>query len=144
MFPVVGAELVGTVTVGASGTGDIQPAMSNTPFTNLTVIIKPMDAAQKSCAYTVQVYHFGELAESHTFPTVNDAVVCHMMWPDLMFPANIGTNVTPAFYDPNRKDFGGIPVLVRIISREATVRVFQVYGIFQQFDSCRFGEIEQE
>jgi hypothetical protein len=144
MFPTVGAQLVGTVTVGASGFGDIQPALSNSPFKNLTIIVKPMDAAKYSCRYKVDVYHFGELAETHTYATVGDAVVAHMMWPDLMFPANVGTNAIPAHYDPDRADFGGIPVLVRITNMESTVHVYEVYGVFEQFDSFRFGKIRQE
>lgn len=139
MFPTVGVQCVGTVTVGASGYGDIQPARSNSPFKNLTIIIKPIQAPVTSCRYKVDVYHFGELAESHTYGDANDAVVAHMMYPDLMFPANIGTNAIPVYYDPSRADFGGIPILVRITNREATQRVFEVYAVFEQFDSFRLG-----
>jgi hypothetical protein len=144
MFPTVGVQQVGTVTVTASGFGDIQPARSNEPFTNLTIIVKPMEADKYSCRYKVDVYHFGELAETHTYSTVGDAVVAHMMFPALMFPANVGTNAIPAFYDPDRADFGGIPILVRITNLESRTHVYEVYGVFEQFDSCRFGKIEQE
>ena len=144
MFPTVGAQLVGTVTVSASGFGDIQPALSNSPFKNLTIIIKPADADKYSCRYRVDVYHFGELAESHSYGDVGDAVVAHMMYPDLLFPANIGTNAITCHYDPDRADFGGIPILVRITNLESTTHVYEVYGVFEQFDSFRFGKLSQE
>lgn len=144
MFPTVGAQLVGTVTCTASGFGDIQPALSNEPFKNLNIIVKPMNSSKYSCRYRVDVYHFGELAETHTYNTLGDSVIAHMMFPTLMFPANVGTNAIPAHYDPNRADFGGIPILVRITNLEGETRVFEVYGVFEQFDSCRFGKISQE
>ena len=144
MYPTVGAQFVGTVTATASGVGFIQPALSNSPFKNLNIIVKPMQADKLGCRYKVDVYHFGELAETHTFNTVGDAVVCHMHLPNLIFPANVGTNVVPAHFDPNRNDFGGLPVLVRITNLESTIRVYEVYGVFEQFDSFRFGKITQE
>lgn len=138
-------QLVGTITVSASGSGSniesIQPAQSNTPFEDLVIVIKPVQADTQ---YNVGVYFFGELTEEHSYPDENDNVVAIMRYPQTFLPANVGTNVIPAFFDPNRQDFGGLPVLVQITNRELTERVFEVYGIFKAWDHCRFGVIQQE
>jgi hypothetical protein len=140
MLPNVGQQFVGTVTVTASGYGTIEPVKSNVPFTNLTIIIKPLDIDSQ---YKVDVYHFGQLAETHNYPAANDSVIAYMMFPSLIFPANVGTHSIPAFFDPSRQDFGGVPVVVQITNHEASTRVFEVYAIMEQFEGCRFGKITQ-
>jgi hypothetical protein len=100
----VGVQMVGTITVGPSGsvddTGTIIPARSCAPFKNLSISIVPLD---KSSSYFVYVYHDSELIESHDFRTAA-CVVCHMSYPNIIFPANVGTNTIPQFYADHRKD----------------------------------------
>lgn len=137
----VGVELVGTVTVGASGTASIIVARSNVPFKNLTVSTRPVQADTR---YQYEVFLNGELAESHTYPDADDRVVAHSMWPNMIWPANIGTPAIPKFFDPNREDHIGFPVVIRITSSEADQRVFEIYSCYEEFDTPRFGVLTQE
>jgi len=136
----VGVELVGTVTVEASGTASIIVAKSNVPFKNLTVSTRPVQSDTK---YTYEVFVNGELSESHDYPDDDDRVVAHSMWPHLVWPANIGTNSIPKFFDPDKEDHIGFPVVVRITSAEAERRVFEIYSCYEEFDAPRFGKLKQ-
>lgn len=138
----VAVQMVGTVTVAATGTVSIIPAQSNAPFKDLTVTVRPLSS---DVQYQVSLYHDGELAEQHNYPDANDRVIAHMLFPNMFFPANVGANSIPKFFDPSRQDFRGIPVLVQILNRTSVQQVFEVYSIFAEFgNACRFGVIEQE
>lgn len=133
-------QLVGTVTVGASGTASINVAKANVPFKNLTVSTRPFDSDTR---YQYDVYVNGELSESHNYPDADDRVVAHSMWPNMIWPANINTPNIPKYFDPNREDFMGFPVMVRITNNEAEERVFEIYSCYEEFDGARFGKLEQ-
>jgi len=136
-----GVQAVGTVTVGASGTADIFPAQSNAPFTDLAISIIPIETISP---YTVTVYHDGEVVESHSYPDADDKVVCHMAYPNLIFPANIGTDAIPAFFVANKLHVPGVPILVTIASSSATPLVFLVYATYMECVGPRFRVITQE
>jgi len=137
----IGVELVGTITVEASGTASIVVAKSNVPFKNLTVSTRPVQADTK---YQYDIFLNGELAESHNYPDENDRVVAHSMWPNMVWPANIGTPSIPKFFDPNREEHIGFPVVVRLTNAEADPRVFEIYSCYEEFDAPRFGVLTQE
>lgn len=137
----VGVQLVGTVTVAASGTASIIVARSNVPFKNLTVSTRPV---QSDTQYQYDVFLNGELAESHNFPDNNDRVIAHSMWPNMVWPANVGTPSIPQYFDTAREDRIGFPVLVRITNNEADQRVFEIYSCYEEFDAPRFGTLTQE
>jgi hypothetical protein len=135
-----GVQLVGTVT--ATTSGSIQPFQSNVPIKNLTIIVKPIE---DNSPYQVDVRFFGNLEETHTYATASDEVIAMMTFPNLMFPANVGTNAISAHYDADRSDYGGLPILITIANLTAnTTRVFEVYAIFEAFEAASFGVITQE
>jgi len=140
-----GVQLVSTVTVGASGgsnTALVNLVRSNTPFRNLSLTVIPLEDPSP---YSVDVYHDGELEEGHSFTATTDRVVCHMYFKGFMFPANTGTNAIPKFVYPDKKDFAGVGMLMRITNLSGNTRVFQVYSVFEQFgDNAAFGVIYQE
>ena len=133
-------QLVGTITVAASGTASINVARSNVPFKNLTVSTQPFDPDQR---YQYDVYVNGELSESHNYPDEDDRVVAHSMWPNMIWPANLNTPNIPKYHDPNKKDYIGFPVMVRITNNEPEERVFTIYSCYEEFDGARFGELAQ-
>jgi hypothetical protein len=141
---IVGVQMTGTITVGASGgaenIGTIIPAKSCAPFRNLCISVVPLDSIS---SYYVYVYHDGELVESHDF-TATTNTVCHMSYPNLIFPANIGTNAIPEFFADNKKDYFGIPIRLRIVNHRAAPAVFYVYSCFEEFDAPRFYSLSQE
>lgn len=137
----VAVQVVSTITVAASGdpgsTATFYPARSNAPFTMLGVSIVPIDAA----AYKVEMFHDGELEETHTFPTATNKYVCHMVFPNIIFPANVGTNAIPKYFGNSRKDFPGIPIAVKVYNYTSTRETFLVYCTFEEYDHCRFAEL---
>jgi len=139
-----GVQLVGTITVGASGmadaTGTIVPVRASAPFKNLSISVVPVEAAS---SYTLSVYHDGELVETHDF-TGDSRKVCHLSYPDVIFPANIGTNAIPKFCNDNQKDFYGIPIRVSITNHYPAGATFIVYSNFEEFVVPRFGTVSQE
>jgi len=140
-----GVQLVSTVTVGASGGSDsvlVDLVQSNTPFRNLSLTIIPVEDPSP---YTVDVYHDGELEESHSFTATADRVVCHMYFKGFMFPANTGTNAIPRFIDPDKLDFPGLGIMIQITNLSGNVRVFKAYAVFEQFgDNAAFAVVSQE
>ena len=129
-----GVQGVTTVTVGASATASVAPALSNAPFKNLAIIIVPQNS---DVNYTVDVYLNGQLSESHTYPIENN-VIAHMYYPT-MFPANVGTNAIPKYFADGKKDFTGLPVTVQLENLDSATRVFQIYFVFEEFgDNSRF------
>jgi hypothetical protein len=141
MMSPVATQLVGTVTVGTSAAVTINPVLSNSPFSNLAIHVKPFESLD--CKYDVAVYIAGELEETHSYPDEDDRVLAKMMFPNLLFPANAGTNAIPKFYNPSREDFTGDLIQVQITNNEAITRVFEVYALFLAWDHCRFGVITQ-
>ena len=134
-------QLVGTLTASASGTATFVPAKSNSPFKNLSICVVPQEDPSP---YQVDVYHDGEILESQNFSSVTDRVVAHLSYPEMIFPANIGTNAIPKFYDANRKDYYGVPVRVTITNNSSSTKTYFVYALFEEMDNCSFGEITQE
>jgi len=137
---VVGVQSVGTVTLAASGIGAVVPG-SNVPFTDLGISVIPV---QVDAAYTVTVYHDGEIVETHTYPDTDDKVVCHMAYPNLIFPANIGTDSIPKYYADDRDAPPGVPIRVAIENLAAEQHVFRVYATFVEFATARFAVLTPE
>lgn len=139
----VAVQVACTFTVNASGdpnlgsTATFYPAISNAPFTNLGISIVPNNAA----SYKVEVFHDGELEETHTFPTNTNKYVCHMSFPNIIFPANIGTNAIPKYFGNSRRDFPGIPIAVKITNYSTSRETFLAYCTFVEYDHCRFAEL---
>ena len=140
MMSPVATQLVGTVTVTASGTVTISPVKSNSPFSDLVLHVKPLETADVK--YDVAVYFDGELEEAHSYPDENDRVIAKMMFPTV-FPANVGTASIPVFFTTDRSDYTGDAILVQITNNEAVTRTFEVYAVFKAWDHCRFGIIRQ-
>lgn len=136
-----GVQAVGTVTIAASGTGEIFPAKSNAPFTNLSISIIPVETISP---YTVTAYQDGEEVETHSYPDESDRMVCHMAYPNLIFPANVGTEAIPRFNVPNKINFPGVPISVVITHSSSTPLVFLVYATYMECVGPRFLVINQE
>ena len=134
----------GTVTVGASGGADaigyIQPARSNEAFRDLTITIVPLEDPSP---YTVEVYHDGELVETHTFPDASDRVVCHLSFPNKIFPANEGTRTISKYFQSDRKNFYGVPIRIMLQNLMGSPASFLVYATAETL-ATRFYEITQE
>lgn len=141
MMSPVGVQAVGTVTVAGSGTELVYPARSNSPFKNLVLQVKPLERSL-STRYVVTLYMDGEVVEEHSYTSTTDNAICNMAFPT-MFPANIGTESIPQFYDPDRQHFTGSPIIVQIENLETEQRTFEVYALFEAFDHCRFAKIVQ-
>jgi hypothetical protein len=134
----------GTVTLGASGGADtigyIQPARSNEAFRDLTITIVPLEDPSP---YKVEVYHDGELVETHTFSEATDRVVCHLSFPNKIFPANIGTNAISKYFQSDRKNFYGVPIRIMIENLMGSRASFIVYATAETL-TTQFYEITQE
>lgn len=129
-----GVQGVTTLTVSASGTESVIPPLSNAPFKNLAIIVVPEDT---NTNYTVDVYLYGQLSESHAYPTEDD-VIAHMYYPT-MFPSNAGVAAIPKYFANDKQEPLGLPVTVRVGNVESDTRVFRVYYVFEEFgDNCRF------
>lgn len=141
----IGTQAVGTLTVGASGAADsvgyIVPALSNSPFKSLSITIRPLESTNIS--YEADVYFDGELVESHTFPA-NDRVICHLSYPNVIFPANVGENAIPAYYSADKASLPGLPIRVGVTNRSADRRTFLVYATYEICDPGNFIPITQE
>ena len=139
-----GVQLVGTVTLGASGdvnsSGSIFPVRSNAPFRDLSLTVRP---AEDPSPYKVEVFFDNELQEEHDYPTLTDKTITTMSYPDFIFPANQGTNAIPEYVRTGYAPIG-IPIEVTITNYAATTRVFEVYACFQILEGCQFGQIQQE
>jgi hypothetical protein len=136
-------QSVGTLTVGATGGSDtenIYPVKSRAPFGSLSIGVVPQE---DNTAYTVTVYHMGEVVETHTYSGTGNNI-CYMTYPNMIFPANTGTNTIPCFYDPDRFDAEGISIRVEIQNASSTQRVFIVYAVFLEYEGARFAKAEQE
>jgi len=139
-----GVQLVGTITLGASGQGDsvrsIFPVRSNAPFKDLSLTVRP---AQDSSPYKVEVYFDNELQEEHAYPTPAGRTVANMAYPNFIFPANQGVEAIPEFnklgYAPT-----GIPVEITITNYATGTRVFEIYACFVILEGCQFGIITQD
>jgi hypothetical protein len=137
MYPV-GVQMVSTVTVEASGTVSVYPAASNQVFSKLAISVIPQDATVE---YKIDVYHDGELEETHTYPDASDRVIAHMLFPNLIFPANVGTHSIPKYFGDSEKQFAGIPISLVITNNSSTRKTFLVYSTFEEYDGCRFAQM---
>lgn len=133
--PYVGVQGVATITVGASGSEFVSPAKSNAPFKNLSFTIIPSESI---VTYDIDVYNNGELLESHEFDSSADRVVCHLSYPNKIFPANVGTNAIPKFFDPNREDPEGVSIRIKITNTTGAQRTFLVYSTYEEYSAPRF------
>jgi hypothetical protein len=138
----VGVQAVGTITVGASGVETIFPAQSNSPFTNLSITVVPLEDISP---YKVSVYQDGELLEEHSYPATDDRMIASMSYPNIIFPANTGTDAVPKF-DSTKFTAPGTPISVSIenLSADVVDHTFLVYATYAEFDSPRFRQITQE
>jgi hypothetical protein len=136
----IGVQAVGTITVGASGIESINPAQSNAPFTNLSIAIVPVEDLSP---YKVSIYQDGELLEEHNYPSVVERTIARMTYPNVIFPANTGTNVIPKF-DSTKFNAPGIPLSVSIENLGMIQRTFLVYATYMEFDEPRFRQITQD
>jgi len=133
-------QSAGTLTVSASGTGEMIPARSNSPFRHLSVTVLPED---DSSEYSVVLYQDGEILDSHSYASTTDRVVAHMSFPNLIFPANVGTNAIPAFYNASKSNPTGLPLNLIITNLADTDRTFLVYSAFAQWDAPVFYKLTQ-
>lgn len=135
-------QMSSTITVSASGTAEdtatFYPAVSCAPFSDLGISVVPLGP----CRYKVEVFHNGELQESHTFPSALNKYVCHMSFAGMIFPANIGTNAIPKYFGNSRTNFPGISMAVIITNLSGTRETFFVYTTFLEYDHCRFAQIK--
>jgi hypothetical protein len=140
-----GVQVVGTITLGASGQADsigsIFPVRSNAPFKNLSITIRP---AEDPSPYKVEIFHDGELVETHDYPAPAGRTIAEISTNfDYIFPANTGTDAIPQYqatgYDPQ-----GIPIRVQITNYDTVGRVFEVYACYQILEGCQFSFISQE
>lgn len=134
---VSGVFLASTVTLTASGTHLLSKGFSNGPFKNLSLTVKPVEA---NTHYTVTVYFDGEVEETHTYPT-DTSTICHMNFPNMVFPPNAGVNAIPVFFENGRFNPEGVGIAIAIQSLEPDRRSFLIYACFEDFDNCRFGKI---
>lgn len=132
----VGVFLASTVSATSSGSVSIDHGFSNEPFKNLSLTVKPVEA---NTHYTVSIYFDGELEESHSYPT-GGKTVCHMNFPNMVFPPNVGTNAIPVFFENGKVNPLGVGISFVIESHEADLRSFMVFACFEEFDNCRFGK----
>jgi len=130
-FPVV-HQLVGTASVTASGSTTIAMAKSNCPFDDLTMIVKPIE---DNSPYTVDVYLYGRLMETHTYPTPTGEVNAWMLYPDMLFPANVGVGTIPQYFDPSRKEFLGFPVSIVITNLDSVPHAYEVYSLYKTYQA---------
>lgn len=133
--PYVGVQGVSTLTLEASGSTFVSPAKSNAPFKNLSFTIIPQESI---VTYEVDVYNDGELLESHAYDSAADRVVCHMSYPNKIFPANVGTNAIPKFFDPDREDPDGVSIRIKITNTTGARRTFEVYSTYEEYSAPRF------
>lgn len=136
--PTLGIQAVCTLTLGPTGQADSQsclPVKSNSPFKNLSISVVPIG---DPAPYRVTVYHDGEVVETHSFPDAADRTVCHMSFPNVIFPANVGTNTIPQFFTPDKKNYPGIPIRVTVENYHSSNRSFFVYACFEAFEPCSF------
>lgn len=143
----VAVQVACTLTLTASGgdpntptltdSAEFNPAISNAPFSDLAISVVPINTGN----YMVEVFHDGELEETHTFPTATNKYVCHMSFPNVIFPANLGTNTIPKYFGDSRKDFPGVPITLKITNLSSERETFNVYATFLEYDHCRFARI---
>lgn len=140
MSSPVGVFLANTVTIEASGYAWVSGGFSTEPFENLTITIKPLDHTTN---YTVDVYHDGELEESHDYPDPpsSASVIAHMMYPNMIFPPNMNTGNLPVFFDPSRENPAGVGISIRLYNSSSTRKTFYVYVCFKEYDDNRAGKL---
>ena len=142
MYPITFVQQSGIIVLGASGAPDsiksFPVVRSNQPFTNLSITVRPVIAT----AYTVEVLHDGEPAETHTYPGGN-RTIAEMSYPDFIFPANRGTDAIPQFVT---KGFApqGIDIYVRLTNNDVDVRSFEVSTCYAVSENCRFELLPQQ
>ena len=133
--PYVGVQGVSTVSLSASGIETIVPARSNAPFKNLSFTIVPEAGVTP---YSVSVYNAGQLVEQHTFGDTADNVICHLSYPDKIFPANVGTDAIPRFFDAGLSNPIGVSITVTITNLHSSKRTFVLYSLYEEYDAPRF------
>lgn len=123
----------GILTVAPNTSGFCNMIRSNDPFDSISLIVMPID---DNSPYTVDVYFYGRLEESHSFPTPTGEYNCFMTYPDLCMPANLSTHSIPHHFDPYKKDFIGIPILLSLYNSSAVEKSFYVYALFKTYGTA--------
>lgn len=129
----VGVEVTSTITVSASGTELCYPIESNSAILNPCIQVHP---EENNTPYTVNLFIGGRLSETHTYTAAQDAI-CDMTYPDSIFPANVGTETIPKFFQDSDKDYPGFTFVLQITNNSNTTRTFKVYGMFEEYDPMR-------
>jgi len=132
---ISGVFQVGTVTVGASGTTTVRPALSNSPFRNLSITCRPIGASS-NVRYTVSVLFDDETVEQHTFPDASNRIICHMAYPNKIFPPNISLGSLPGLR-PVMHTAHGLGIKLSIQNQEASPVTFQIYSTFEEYNHPR-------
>jgi hypothetical protein len=136
MISVLGTQICSTVTVAATGTESVYPVLASAPFKNLTILTKPFGDA---IAYQVEILFDGDIVSTtnHAAPATREVSIYNVA--NTLFPANTGLESNPKGPLP-----GGVGIQVRITNHEVTQQVFEVYAVFEQYEGCSFGKVDQE
>ena len=136
----VGRFMATTCTIPAGGAAVINVSgLSGEPFKNLCLTVKPTG---KTCNYQVDVYWDSEVEESHIYPDPSDqSTICHMNFPNMIFPPNCGTNVIPNFVENGKFEIDHIGLGFTITNLSSTPQAFFVYVCFEEFDLHRNGKL---
>lgn len=139
----VAVQAYSTITLEASGGGNetaIVPIIkSNVPFTDVTIVVRPLE---KAAPYSVTVYMDGEVEETHTYPT-GGKIIAHLSYPDSNFPANVGTNAIPKYFSADKSAPAGLSFYISVTNLDSTASTFEVYAIYQAFELCRFVKVTE-
>lgn len=133
MYPMTLVEQVGRLTLEATGSANatktLTVARSSAPFKNLSITVIPTEASN----YTVEVFHFGQLAETHTYSSGD--TIAEMAYPDYIFPANVGTNSKFQEYGISTD---GLDITVRLTNNGSALRVFGIVVCFETYENAQF------
>jgi len=131
---VSGVYQVGTITVEASGSHTIHPALSNSPFKNLSITVRPIGVS--AAKYDVATQFDGETVETHSYPDATAKIVCNMSYPNKIFPPNLSLKTLPGLR-PVTHTVNGLGISVVITNTGAVPITFQVYSTFEEYNSPR-------
>lgn len=134
-------QRVGTITVSASGgTATCYPVKDNVPIEDPNLLIIPESAGR----YKISVYFAEELAYEETFSYATDKPVLNHIFEGL-FPANIGNETIPRYFDPDRNpNYIGESIKVILTNNETTRAVFYVYATWKSHEGAAFDKYSQE
>lgn len=136
MISIEATQTCSVVTLTASSSGTVQPALANAPFKNLTIMVVPVADA---IAHQVDVLYSNDVVQTNNYAAPSTREVTVHTSVDTVFPANVGTDAAP-----RGPMLPGIPITVRITNNDAATQSFEVYACFEQISGCQFRRVEQE